>query len=113
MKREKKPHKHAELIKAWADGAQIEQKWYGDYWDTCDRPDWDEHSQYRLKPEPAKELVLYATVTFTGNGGYDEESDELIDDLEICSCENVMGSTNLILVFDADTKELNFARIYE
>lgn len=108
-----KPHKHAELIKAWADGAKIQKKWYGDYWDDCDRPDWDENDEYQLKPMPAKEIVLYATVTYIGKGGYDEETDEIIDDLKIRSCGDVMGSTNLILVFDAETKQLTFSRIYE
>lgn len=47
-----KPHKHAELIKAWADGAEIEMfarpfgKWMED-----DNPSWDVDSEYRIKPE--------------------------------------------------------------
>lgn len=46
------PHKHAELIKAWADGAEIEyfsentKKWYFD-----SRPGWDRAIQYRIKPK--------------------------------------------------------------
>lgn len=108
-----KPHKHCELIKAWADGTKIQKKWYGDYWDDCDNPDWYEHSEYRLKPQPAKEIVFYAKVTYIGNGGYDEETENFIDDLEIESSDCVGTGDNLILVFDADTKELLFARIYE
>ena len=51
-----KPHKHAELIKAWADGAEIEM-------DTCDGwihlecPGWSENCEYRIKPEPRSEPV--------------------------------------------------------
>lgn len=55
-----KPHKHAELIKAWADGAEIEYRdrqnpWgslppYGD-WD--DRPDFE----YRIKPESKPDIT--------------------------------------------------------
>ena len=47
-----KPHKHAELIKAWADGATIEalneptNAWY------LAEPLWHLDVQYRIKPEP-------------------------------------------------------------
>lgn len=47
-----KPHKHAELIKAWADGAEIEAfdtftgKWYSV------SPTWNTEVQYRVRPEP-------------------------------------------------------------
>lgn len=51
----KKPHKHAELIKAWADGAEIETKITTSitdaFWCGCD-PLWDEEHEYRIKPEP-------------------------------------------------------------
>lgn len=49
----KTPHKHAELIKAWADGATIET-FYGadDSWDVINGPCWMEDSLYRVKPEP-------------------------------------------------------------
>lgn len=48
-----KPHKHAELIKAWADGALIE------YWSKTTKqwtdveavnPYWRETTEYRIKP---------------------------------------------------------------
>ena len=55
-----KPHKHAELIKAWADGAEIECKGLvteGWYLDTC--PTWNEVRQYRIKPEPKPDSVGY------------------------------------------------------
>lgn len=47
-----KPHKHAEVIKAWADGARIE--YFDDQWFECfDSPAWNIDTQYRVKPEPA------------------------------------------------------------
>jgi len=53
-----KPHKHAELIKAWADGAEI-QYWNGsiEQWKDGDREEmsWYEDYQYRIKPEPEPE----------------------------------------------------------
>lgn len=48
-----KPHKHAELIKAWADGAEIE--WYDEYhsqYFNCTNPSWCDNTKYRIKPKP-------------------------------------------------------------
>jgi hypothetical protein len=45
-----KPHKHAELIKAWADGAEIQYKQIGGEWIT-EEPLWCEEYEYRIKPE--------------------------------------------------------------
>lgn len=48
-----KPHKHAKLIKAWADGAVIETfdstalTWY-----TTGTPLWNTGAEFRIKPEP-------------------------------------------------------------
>ena len=48
-----KPHKHAELIKAWADGAEIQYTSSLDYdeWTDCPAPQWGEQSFYRIKPK--------------------------------------------------------------
>jgi hypothetical protein len=53
-------HKHAELIKAWADGAQI-QVFYNDImtWGGVDNPDWHESLSYRIKPEEKKPVVRW------------------------------------------------------
>jgi hypothetical protein len=49
------PHVHAEVIKAWADGAQIEYRPDGQqHWTLCGRafkPSWAEEYEYRVKPE--------------------------------------------------------------
>jgi|688.fasta_scaffold1135004_2 hypothetical protein len=46
-------HKHADLIHAWADGAQIQLRWKIDNanWEDCD-PAWTDLCEYRIKPEP-------------------------------------------------------------
>ncbi len=43
-------HKHAELIKAWADGAVIEYKVHNGGWVALEHPSWDDHNEYRIKP---------------------------------------------------------------
>ena len=47
----KQPHKHAELIKAWADGAEIEWNDLG-IWKTAECPGWSYLAEYRIKPKP-------------------------------------------------------------
>ena len=42
--------KHAALIHAWADGAEIQGK-SGDHWDDCDNPTWFDCEEYRIKPK--------------------------------------------------------------
>jgi hypothetical protein len=58
-----KPRKHAELIKAWADGAEIESL-FGDSWEEIENPHWFEEQKYRIKP-PKKSAgqVLYEAST--------------------------------------------------
>ncbi len=52
-------HKHAELIKAWADGAQIQGKSEYVEWRDLRHPSWDKSWQYRIKPEPKPDVVKY------------------------------------------------------
>jgi hypothetical protein len=48
-----KPHKHAECIKAWADGAEIEVRSDDkDTWETKTMPTWFNCLEYRIKPQP-------------------------------------------------------------
>ena len=64
-----KPHKHAELIKAWADGAEIEfwstldRKWY-----QTDKPSWDENKKYRIKSTKKKTVVRWLWAYQIANG---------------------------------------------
>jgi hypothetical protein len=45
------PHKHCELIKDWADGAEIEMLDNAGYWQRVMSPRWDVSIEYRIKPE--------------------------------------------------------------
>ena len=54
-----KPHKHAELIKAWADGAEIEYFDHEEGWTNQEHPAWYVDTEYRIKPEPKPDVVKY------------------------------------------------------
>lgn len=52
------PHKHAELIKAWADGADIQCKSVGSWYNIL-APHWGNGVEYRIKPtKSAKDTKL-------------------------------------------------------
>ena len=50
-------HIHAKLIKAWADGAEIEVYSVGVNWETIYSPRWDSVAKYRIKPTPVPNVV--------------------------------------------------------
>ena len=53
-----KQHKWHKEIKAWADGAEIEQ-WYGDRWEKVNyNHDWNENYEYRIKPQKTEPLII-------------------------------------------------------
>lgn len=53
---EKKPHKHATLIKAWADGERIEFLDNEENWCYVKTPGWYEHYHYRIQPAKPREI---------------------------------------------------------
>ena len=59
-------HKHCDLIKAWADGAEIQQRHPVDptYWENIAKfPSWSDNIEYRIKPNTIK----YRVALFTYN----------------------------------------------
>jgi hypothetical protein len=56
----KTPHKHAELIKAWADGAKIQFFTTSDNaWKDCwGQPSWNLSTLYRITPELKPDVVM-------------------------------------------------------
>jgi hypothetical protein len=63
-----KPHKHSDLIKLWADGAEIQVKAHKLAWEDRENPLWDMDREYRIKPEKKQPVVrwLWAYKTTTG-----------------------------------------------
>lgn len=57
------PHVHAELIKAWADGAEIEYQYEHDkqlYWTSAgSSPNWLPEIKYRIKQQPKKKVTRW------------------------------------------------------
>lgn len=90
------PHKHAELIKAWADGAQIEFRVDR----TCDwasvrAPVWEENFEYRIEPEPKPDVVLYGRVCIYGAASFDQTE---------------TAADRICIVFDGETGGLKEVR---
>jgi hypothetical protein len=58
----KTPHIHAELIKAWADGAEIQMdvsraEEAAPRWADTSLPTWASYVTYRIKPKPTPDVV--------------------------------------------------------
>ena len=94
-------HKHAELIKKWADGAKIQIKYSeNEDWKDVD-PTWIEHFEYRIKPEEKNDFAVSANVIFKLglNGDYLEFSKT--------------GKHNIEFVFDGTTQKLKATRPFK
>lgn len=67
-------HKHAEVIKAWADGATIQMKHDDNSWHDSPDPTWLNGCKYRIKPErvypETKMSIKELSEEFTYGGGY-------------------------------------------
>ena len=91
-----KPHKHAALIKAWADGAEIEYlPSESTIWRLVTLALWEGNGDYRIKPKPdvVKELCLICP---KGN----------LSNVALCD-------PNLKLTFDGETGKLKAAEVLQ
>ena len=92
----KQPHKHAEVIKAWADGAEIQ--WFEDYawhdWVWSHAPAFMHHDEYRIKPEPKPDVVDVVRLSYYAFVHIDYG-----------------GPANIRLTFDGETGKLKKAEV--
>ena len=96
-----KPHVHAELIKAWADGLEI-QTFYPKCkeWVDCPEPFWSEKCQYRIKPEIKPDVVRNYNVSLNKEGWTIVDTNNLI-----------YHPYNLVLTFDGVSGHLKKAEV--
>ena len=93
----KTPHKHADLIKAWADGAEIVIRWRTDEpWQNCTAPRWDQDCEYRIKPEPKPDATYSLCLHLNKFGELDHVR---------------LGEPNLKFTFDGETGKLKAAEV--
>ena len=101
----KAPHKHAELIKAWADGEEIQELVISRYtlgkmflsestWVDTKNPKWNEEWRYRIKPVPDVVVLTYIDMN---DGVHLRQS-------------NAMPA-NVRFVFDGRTKEIKESKV--
>lgn len=96
------PHKHAEIIKAWADGAEIQfydTRFAEPRWKSCGQyPMWDEAFAYRIKPEPKPDTVKTAAISAFPLHG-------------ILQLTLGIGGDNVRFVFDGETRKLKHVEL--
>ena len=97
-----KPHKHAEVIKAWADGHKIQYRneitnpcWTD--MPTCS-PNWHENVEYRVKPKT--DHVRYFNPEFNAWGMF-----------RYVENDQVHTPSHLKLTFDGETGKLKYAEV--
>ena len=103
-----KPLKHAEVIKAWADGAKIQ--WYDSSprehrWKDC--PDvflWQDRFEFRVKPEPKPDIVYF---------GVFNVSEVVLHPMELESCFTKYSDDGdqIKITFDGETGKLKSAEV--
>lgn len=92
-------HKHADLIHAWADGAEIQYKNNEGVW--IDFPGWYEpvwnstELEYRIKPEPKPDVVF-------------EYHSFLYNKMEAIKARE---TPNIRIIYDGETGELKSAEV--
>lgn len=99
----KTPHKHADLIKAWADGAEIQFRYNVNIpWADAVGPQWWEHDcEFRLKPEPKPDVVYYGVIDLATSKGFLDAAFTRFND----------DGDHIKLTFDGETGKLKSAEV--
>lgn len=97
------PHKHADMIKAWADGAEIECRQHNtNSWLPADSPGWANSSEYRIKP--TKTILAYRVGLFRGRFG--EVFVAAVDPNPAIQADAALGRTRIRWLGDAAKVEV-------
>lgn len=104
----KVPHVHAEVIRAWASGEEIEFSFDAENWKPTNNPSWLEHNFYRIKPKEDKNIVLYSCAFISTENNFLEESSEFALSYEITGnfSSIFIPTDNLKLTFNGLTGKL-------
>lgn len=99
------PHKHADIIKAWADGAQVQCRGTCDttWKDIGEQPCWFTNLEYRIKPVPREDVEMTRRISILQEPN-DREPNGLI---------NVTAGVtrNVRFVFDGETRLLKHVEL--
>jgi hypothetical protein len=95
-------HTHAALIKAWADGAEIEFKSSANEWVDAPAPTWCTYTTYRIKPEPKPDVIDYALVTKHAINNFMPNIEWVIK-----------SGANLKFIWDGETGKLKSAEVIQ
>lgn len=92
----KTPHVHADIIKAWADGEQIEffSVYHSEWRPIGENPMWLNRLDFRIKPEPKPDEIRYGIVLSA-----------------LCATDFIKGSHNARFTFDGETGKLKSAEV--
>lgn len=104
MSDKKVPHVHAAVIKAWADGAQIQWLRSDHTWGDTSAPYWEESRQYRVKPVPDLKMAAQVHHLLVG-GGIPKILSWILAE------GDAGGFRNLLLTFDGETGKLKDAQV--
>lgn len=105
------PHKHAEIIKAWADGAEIDVRYpnEGNLWRDCPNPLWSTAHEYRVKPIPKPDTFSYIAV----NDDYGVRRFTNLEDAQLYIGHQTEQFTILKLTCDGETGKVKAREIVE
>lgn len=100
------PHKHHDLIVAWAKGAKIEQYITSiSAWCHNESPLWRENTHYRVKPEPKPDVVLYAYIGLMGPNNASINP--------VNADDRKVKSDTCMFIFDGETGKLKKAEVID
>lgn len=96
-------HKHYAIIVAWADGKTIQVLRDSGQWEDliATSPCWFTDSQYRIKPEPKPDVVLFVPCVFVPGRPY----------LFGVATGEKTEADNLKITFDGETGKLKSAEV--